>query len=185
MVPLIQWASLIYGNGNVHPLENGLPVVSQGSYTPERPSVTVALRLFEPRDLRQVMALVTSTFDQVFSEEMYLALQAAWPEGQIIDVEEGRLAAVLLSMRRSATVGRILVMAVREGYRDMGLGSLLLRAFNQQCVREGIVSVVLEVRVSNMRAQEFYRRFGFRVVEPLVAYYPDGEDGVLMTLDLA
>ena len=145
----------------------------------------MALRLMEPRDLDQVMALVTSTFDQVFSEEMYLALQAAWPEGQLIDVEDGRLAAVLLSMRRSATVGRILVMAVREGYREMGLGSLMLRAFVQQCVRAGIVSVVLEVRASNLRAQGFYRRFGFRVVEPLVAYYPDGEDGVLMSMDIA
>jgi ribosomal protein S18 acetylase RimI-like enzyme len=145
----------------------------------------VPLRLFEPRDLQQVMALVTSTFEQVFSEEMYLALQQAWPEGQLIDVEDGRLAGVLLSMRRGPTVGRVLVMAIREGYRDMGLGALMLRAFVQQCVREGITSVVLEVRASNLRAQEFYRRFGFRLVEPLVAYYPDGEDGVLMSLDIA
>ena len=145
----------------------------------------MALRLFEPRDLEQVVALVTSTFDQLFSQDMYLALQAAWPEGQVIDVEEGRLAGVLLSMRRSATVGRVLVMAVREGYRGMGLGSLMLRALLQQCVREGIARVVLEVRVSNLRAQGFYRRFGFRNVEVLVSYYPDGEDGVLMALDLA
>ncbi len=147
--------------------------------------MNVALRLFDPRDLEPVMSLVTSTFSQVFSEEMYLALQQAWPEGQIIDVEDGRLAGVLLSMRRSATVGRVLVMTVREGYRDMGIGSLMLRAFIQQCIREGLVSIVLEVRRSNMMAQEFYRRFGFRAVEPLVAYYPDGEDGVLMSLGLA
>lgn len=145
----------------------------------------MTLRLFDPRDLKPVMALVTSTFEQVFTEEMYLALQQAWPEGQIIDVEDGRLAGVLLSMRRSATVGRVLVMAVREGYRDMGIGSLMLKAFVQQCVREGIVSIVLEVRRSNLMAQEFYRRFGFHMVEPLVAYYPDGEDGVLMALNLA
>jgi ribosomal-protein-alanine N-acetyltransferase len=145
----------------------------------------VALRLFDPRDLKPVMALVTSTFEQVFTEEMYLALKQAWPEGQMIDVEDGRLAGVLLSMRRSATVGRVLVMAVREGYRDMGIGSLMLRAFVQQCVREGIVSIVLEVRRSNLMAQEFYRRFGFQMVEPLVDYYPDGEDGVLMALNLA
>jgi ribosomal-protein-alanine N-acetyltransferase len=146
---------------------------------------TVALRLFDPRDLEPVMSLVTTTFQQVFSEEMYLAVQQAWPEGQIIDVEEGRLAGVLLSMRRSAISARVLVMAVREGYRDMGIGSLMLRAFVQQCVREGIVSIVLEVRISNLMAREFYRRFGFRSVEPLVDYYPDGEDGVLMTMDLA
>lgn len=143
------------------------------------------MRLLEPRDLDAVMALVTGTFEQVFSEEMYLALHQAWPEGQMIDVVEGRLAGVLLSMRRGPTVGRVLVMAVKEGLRDMGIGSHMLRAFIQQCVRESIVSMVLEVRVTNRRAQEFYRRFGFRPVECLTRYYPDDEDAVLMTMDIA
>jgi len=128
------------------------------------------------------MALVTGTFDQLFSEEMYLALQQTWQEGQIIDVENGRLAGVLLSMRRGPSVGRVLVMAVSESFRDMGIGSHMLRAFIQQCMREGIASIVLEVRVTNHLAQEFYRRFGFRPVEHLVAYYPDGEDAVVMTM---
>ena len=145
----------------------------------------MALRLFEPRDLDHVMALVTGTFDQLFSEEMYLALQQTWPEGQIIDVESGRLAGVLLSMRRGPTVGRVMVMAVREGFRDMGIGSHMLRAFIQQCMRESIASIVLEVRVSNHRAMEFYRRYGFRPVESMVNYYPDGEDAIIMTLDMA
>jgi ribosomal-protein-alanine N-acetyltransferase len=145
----------------------------------------VALRLFEPRDLDQVMALVTGIFDQLFSEEMYIALQQTWPEGQVIDVEGGRLAGVLLSMKRRPTVGRVLVMAVRDGYRDMGIGSHMLRAFIQQCLREGISSIVLEVRVTNIMAMGFYRRFGFRPVETLPDYYPDGEDAIVMTLDMA
>lgn len=143
------------------------------------------MRLFEPRDLSAVMGLVTGTFQQVFSEEMYLALHQAWPLGQILDVQEGRLVGVLLSMKRSATVARILVMVVREGYREMGIGATMLRAFMQQCTREGMTSLVLEVRTSNVRAQEFYRRFGFRVTEPLVNYYPDGEDGIMMVRELA
>ena len=131
------------------------------------------------------MALVTSIFDQLFSEEMYLALQQTWPEAQIIDVENGRLAGVLLSMKRGPNVGRVLVMAVRDGFRDMGIGSHLLRAFIQQCIREGVSSIVLEVRESNLLAQGFYRRFGFRSVESMAAYYPDGEDAVVMALDIA
>lgn len=145
----------------------------------------MVMRLFEPRDLDAVMALVTGTFEQIFSEEMYLALHQAWPEGQMIHMEGGRLAGVILSMRRGPTVGRVLVMAVRPGYQDMGIGSYMLKAFIQQCVRESIVSVVLEVRVTNRRAQEFYRRFGFRPIERLTRYYPDDEDAVLMTMEIA
>ena len=141
----------------------------------------MVLRLFEPEHLGPVMALVTDIFEQIFSQDMYMAIQQAWPEGQVIDVEGGSIVGVLLSMRKSGTQGRILVMAVTEGRRDSGIGANLLNAFLQQCAREGMTSVVLEVRVSNLRAKEFYRRFGFQEVGPLPKYYPDGEDGILMT----
>jgi ribosomal protein S18 acetylase RimI-like enzyme len=145
----------------------------------------VAIRPFEPRDLDVVMSMVSETFQELFTSEMYLALQQAWPEGQLVDVEGGRLAGVLLSMKRSATIGRILVMAVGPGYRGMGLGSEMLKVFLRQCAMEGMASVVLEVRVSNLRAQSFYQGFGFHVTTPLVNYYPNGEDGLQMVRDVA
>ncbi len=141
----------------------------------------MVLRLMEPEHLGPVMSLVTDTFEQIFSQEMYLSILQVWPEGQIIDVQDGRLAGVLLSMRRSATQGRILVMAVEPERRGSGIGSALLRAFLQQCVREGLMSVVLEVRVSNLRAREFYGRHGFREEGHLAKYYPDDEDATVMT----
>lgn len=141
----------------------------------------MVLRLLEPEHLGPVMALVTDTFEQIFSQDMYLSILQAWPEGQIIDIENGRLAGVLLSMRRSATRGRILVMAVETEWRDAGIGSALLRAFVKQCAREGLMSVVLEVRVSNLRAQEFYRRYGFGEEDHIDSYYPDDEDAIVMT----
>jgi ribosomal-protein-alanine N-acetyltransferase len=141
-------------------------------------------RPFTPADLDAVMALVTETFSQLFSVEMYLALSQVWPSGQLLVVENGRLVGVLLSMRRTAVTARVLVMAVQDDRRGMGVGSQLLRAFLRQCGQEGMTSVVLEVRESNGRAKEFYARYGFRVVGPLPRYYPDGEDGLLMIRDL-
>jgi ribosomal-protein-alanine N-acetyltransferase len=140
----------------------------------------VVLRLLEPEHLGPVMTLVTDTFEQIFSQEMYLSILHTWPEGQIIDVENGRLAGVLLSMRRSATRGRILVMAVKTERRDAGIGTALLQAFVKQCAREGLTSVVLEVRVSNLRAQEFYRRYGFWEEDRIDNYYPDDENAIVM-----
>lgn len=141
----------------------------------------MVLRLLEPEHLGPVMTLVTDIFEQIFSEDMYLSIYQAWPEGQIVDMEGGRVAGVLLSMRRSATQGRILVMAVETERREFGIGSALLRAFLKQCAREGLMSVVLEVRASNLRAQEFYRRHGFREESHLANYYPDDENAIVMT----
>ncbi len=141
----------------------------------------MVLRPLEPEHLGPVMTLVTDTFDQIFSQDMYLSIVRAWPEGQMIDMEDGRLAGVLLSMRRSSFQGRILVMAVKTERRAAGIGSALLRAFMQQCAREGLMSVVLEVRTSNLRAQKFYVRHGFREEGHLANYYPDDEEAVVMT----
>ncbi len=145
----------------------------------------MVLRPFMPADLDTVAALVSESFQQLFSAQMYLALQQTWPQGQLLAVESGQLVGVLLSMRRTQITGRVLVMAIREGHRGMGIGTRLLRAFLRQCGLEGMTSVVLEVRLSNERAMQFYKRFGFHVVGPLPRYYPDGEDGVLMMRDLA
>ncbi len=138
-----------------------------------------------PSDLEAVTALVADTFQQLFTPEMYLALQRAWPAGQLISTEGGRLVGVLLSMRTCPEVGRILVMAVREGYQGMGIGGRLLGAFLRQCAMEGMSTVTLEVRVSNQRAQGFYRRHGFVMGGTLPRYYTDGEDGVTMTRGVA
>jgi ribosomal-protein-alanine N-acetyltransferase len=145
----------------------------------------VVLRPFLPTDLDAVTTLVARTFSQLFSPEMYLALQQAWPAGQLVAVEGGRLVGALLSMRRSGEVGRILVMAVQAGYQSMGVGSRLLGAYLRQCAMEGMSTVTLEVRVSNLRAQGFYRRHGFSLGETLTRYYTDGEDGVVMTRGVA
>jgi ribosomal-protein-alanine N-acetyltransferase len=145
----------------------------------------VVLRPFLPTDLDAVTNLVANTFQQLFTPEMYLALQQAWPAGQLVAVEGNRLVGALLAMRRSGEVGRILVMAVQVGYQNMGVGSRLLGAFLRQCAMEGMSTVTLEVRVSNLRAQEFYRRHGFFLGNKLPRYYTDGEDGVVMNRGVA
>jgi ribosomal-protein-alanine N-acetyltransferase len=42
----------------------------------------------------------------------------------------------------------------------------------------------LEVRVTNQPALNLYKKRGFLIVGLCKHYYPDGEDAILMTLDL-
>jgi ribosomal protein S18 acetylase RimI-like enzyme len=46
--------------------------------------------------------------------------------------------------------------------------------------REAVRIVILEVAVSNITAQHFYKQFGFEVAERLENYYPNSEDAFEM-----
>jgi ribosomal-protein-alanine N-acetyltransferase len=141
----------------------------------------VVVRHLAPQDIEATMGLVSETFSELFAADMYEAIHQAWPAGQLVEVDPaGRLAGLLLAIKRSAFSARILVMAVRGDARGRGTGSQLLRLFLRQCLVEGVQEVVLEVRVSNLRAQSFYERAGFVRTGTLPRYYRDGEDGYVM-----
>lgn len=48
-----------------------------------------------------------------------------------------------------------------------------------------IFKITLEVRVSNVVAVDFYKKFGFEVERQVPKYYNDGEDALIMYLDVA
>jgi ribosomal-protein-alanine N-acetyltransferase len=73
-------------------------------------------------------------------------------------------------------------LAVHPDWRRRGLGSLLLVALLDKAVEMGAVFATLEVRVSNVAAQNLYRTFGFERVGLRRRYYQDnGEDALIMT----
>ncbi len=59
----------------------------------------------------------------------------------------------------------------------MGVGTSLVQEAIAQCASR---SLLLEVRVSNVGAQEFYLALGFNFIGRAKGYYNDGEDALLM-----
>lgn len=73
-------------------------------------------------------------------------------------------------------------IAVASEWRGRGLGELLLVTVIDRAVELGMAVVTLEVRVSNLRAQKLYRKYGFEVVGERRHYYSDnGENAYIMT----
>lgn len=68
--------------------------------------------------------------------------------------------------------------------RHRGYGRLLLEDALCQARGVGATAVTLEVRISNLPAQEFYRGYGFREAYRRTAYYQDGEDALALVLTL-
>jgi ribosomal-protein-alanine N-acetyltransferase len=78
----------------------------------------------------------------------------------------------------------IIAIGVRNGYRQLGIGEGLLIATIELTQILNANVVTLEVRASNMIAQELYRKYGFQVVGRRLKYYSsDGEDAIIMSTD--
>lgn len=75
-------------------------------------------------------------------------------------------------------------IATHPDYRRRGIARKLLSYTLQSAMREGAQSSFLEVRESNLAAQEMYRKFGYVEVGRRKRYYRDNnEDAILMNLE--
>ncbi len=76
----------------------------------------------------------------------------------------------------------ISTIAVHPQWRGRGLGAMLLLALAEVALRRGAERLTLEVRESNTKAQNLYRKYAFAVVGRRRRYYHDNdEDALIMT----
>lgn len=75
-------------------------------------------------------------------------------------------------------------IAVHEDERRQGIANELMRQCLAFATAQGIRTISLEVRKSNVGAQEFYRTLNFTPQFARPRYYPDGETAVIMMRDV-
>ncbi|MDX1436474.1 MAG: ribosomal protein S18-alanine N-acetyltransferase [Anaerolineales bacterium] len=77
----------------------------------------------------------------------------------------------------------ISTLAVHPDYRRQGAAYALIARALLEGLAKGATSASLEVRESNLAAQELYKKFGFKITGRRPRYYKDNnEDAVLMTI---
>jgi ribosomal-protein-alanine N-acetyltransferase len=76
-------------------------------------------------------------------------------------------------------------LAVHPEARRAGVGSRLLDRALAALAARGAAVVKLEVRASNDVALSLYRETGFEPMRRIRGYYEDGEDALVMVLDVA
>ncbi|MGL5312465.1 MAG: ribosomal protein S18-alanine N-acetyltransferase [Peptostreptococcaceae bacterium] len=81
--------------------------------------------------------------------------------------------------------GHITNVAVHSDYRGLKIGDKLVKELVELCKKNNIVSMTLEVRVSNIVAQNLYKKYGFKLAGIRKEYYSDNkEDAMIMWNDL-
>jgi ribosomal-protein-alanine N-acetyltransferase len=73
-------------------------------------------------------------------------------------------------------------LATLPSMRRRGIAVRLLEHVIARSKAAGLNSIWLEVRISNTAAISLYKRFGFSAGGKRSAYYPDGEDALVMKL---
>lgn len=144
----------------------------------------VRLVPFSPGYAAQIQALVKRTLGEFYDTSLFANLARSWQDGQIFALHHGRVVGFLISVISFESKVRILLLGVDEAWRGKGVGKAMMREFLARCARLGFGEVTLEVRVSNERAIRFYKGFRMEITSRIPAYYPDGEDGFVMSLDM-
>lgn len=81
----------------------------------------------------------------------------------------------------SVDEGHITTLAVSPEYRGRGIGELVLNGLIDQAMELDADMLTLEVRVSNLVAQQLYLKYGFKPAGTRPRYYTDnGEDALIM-----
>ena len=92
--------------------------------------------------------------------------------------------AVVMVVLDEAHVLNVSILPTLQGH---GLGSLMLNKLREVARAAGAMQIFLEVRASNQRAQTFYLKSGFVLINRRKAYYPahEGrEDALVMRREL-
>lgn len=78
----------------------------------------------------------------------------------------------------------VATIATHPDYRRQGIARRLLAHALRHMIQDGARSSFLEVRESNLIAQDMYRKFGYEISGRRRRYYRDNdEDAILMSLD--
>jgi len=140
--------------------------------------VGLTYRSMEPADLDAVTALEQVTYATPWSEQVFRAELAQTDRIYLLAEDDGALAgyAGLMLVGDEAHVTNV---AVDDAWRGKRVGTGLMMRLIDGAIHNGASHLTLEVRASNVIAQDLYRRFGMAPVGVRKNYYQN-EDALIM-----
>jgi len=135
-------------------------------------------------DLDEVMAIERTSFRHPWSSRFFLEeLQVACARSVLAEIN-GKIVGYVLFWLLPEEVD-IHNIAVHTDFRRQGIGHVLLQQVAEQARSRNSTRITLEVRVSNLPAQNLYKSLGFVSKGLRKGYYSDdGEDALMMALEL-
>jgi ribosomal-protein-alanine N-acetyltransferase len=137
----------------------------------------VTIRPFEFDDSRELMEIEEAIFNEP-NPLLYAMIESRPMEGFIVAEEKGEIVGYLLGTLLMDEA-RILLIAVKDKHRRRGIGSRLVKEYVESITSRASM-IRLEVRTSNLAAQTFYFKLGFRFIGMVNNYYRNGDNAYIM-----
>jgi len=137
----------------------------------------------EMADLDDVMEIEHASFSLPWSRWMFERELMDRKHSQFFVARSGDEIAGYIGFWLVLEEVHIVTIAVRSDYRRRGIGSILMLEALNEALRLGAERATLEVRVTNLPAQDLYKKLGFITVAIRKRFYSDtGEDAYVMWL---
>lgn len=145
-----------------------------------RDKARIRVRIAKSSDLDDIYELDMQTFAMPWSKEA-LSYDILENDNAFVIVAEyeGEFAgyADIWTVLDEADLNSI---AVRVDFRRKGIGDAIMLAMTEMLSANGVATINLEVRVSNMPAIKLYKKYGFNECGVRPGYYLDNGEGALI-----
>ena len=144
----------------------------------------VVVRRVDRADLLDVLRIERDSFPQPWPYDAFEGFVGE--SGFLVAVDDGVVGYVVgdVTPNFGRDIGHIKDLAVAPKARGRGVGRTLLERGLTTLALAGATVVKLEVRESNDPARSLYRDVGFEPLRRVGRYYDDGEDALVMVLDV-
>lgn len=141
------------------------------------------IRRMKEADITAVQEIERYSFTDPWSRDTIIEALEIFPDTNFI-AESGKKVAGFIICGLEDTgeeiYGHICSLAVSPDFRGKGIGSALLQRGEYQVMLGGATAMQLEVRISNLAAQQFYQKRGYEPVFQYTGYYANTEDAIIM-----
>ncbi len=136
-------------------------------------------------DLEEILKIENEVYSHPWTRGNFLDSFAEPYEAMGLRSNNGTLVAYFLLMPILDEL-HLLTFAVHPQYQGQGYARLLLEEMRSLAKSKNYLSIMLEVRISNLRARHIYQQFGFVEIGRRKGYYPvdqlTREDAIVMRI---
>src|SRR5262245_26329943 len=154
--------------------------MSAGRTEEDEEQARVHIRRMVRRDMPEILQTEQLSFEYASTEEDFLrCLRQRNCIGMVAEHGEKVVGFMIYELHKNKL--HILNFAVHPAWRRMGVGAQMVAKLISKLSSHRRTRITLEVRETNLCAQQFFKKQEFRAVRVLRAFYEDsGEDAYLM-----